>query len=243
MKNETEYQTECFSRSRLALGDKALSALSRTRVIVFGVGGVGGWCAEALVRTGLGHITIVDCDNIVPSNVNRQVIATSRTIGESKVAAFARRLSEINPSADILPVQARYCAESADEFNLSSFDYVIDAIDSVKDKAHLVRYALAAQRPILFSSMGAALRFDPSRVRATPFGKVSGDGLARALRAALRKSGGIPLNDFTCVWSDEPPAENAAEGAARGSIIQVTAVFGCFLAGLVVNDLRQNRLN
>lgn len=236
--SETEYQKECFSRTLLALGDKAFAALSNARAAVFGVGGVGGWCAEALVRTGIGHIEIVDCDEIVPSNANRQVIATSETVGEPKVEALSRRLAAINPNADIRAVKARYCTETAGNFDLASFDYVIDAIDSVRDKALLVRSALDAQRPVLFSSMGAALRFDPTRVRATPFDKVSGDGLARALRKALRESGGLPAKKFTCVWSDEPPAENSADGIARGSLVQVTAVFGCTLAGLVVNDLR-----
>ena len=235
---ETEYQRDCFSRSLLALGKKTFAALSCARAAVFGVGGVGGWCAEALARTGIGHVTIVDCDDIVPSNANRQVIATSETVGEPKVEALSRRLSAINPHACINAVKARYCAETADGFDIASFDYVIDAIDSVRDKAHLVRTTLAAQRPVLFSSMGAALRFDPARVRATPFDKVSGDGLARALRKALRDSGGIPAKKFTCVWSDEPPAENAEDGIARGSLVQVTAVFGCVLAGLVVNDIR-----
>ena len=234
---ETEYQKECFSRTLLAIGDKAFAALSNARAAVFGVGGVGGWCAEALARTGIGHIEIVDCDDIVPSNANRQVIATSETVGEPKVEALSRRLKSINPKVDIHAVKARYSAETAESFNLASFDYVIDAIDSVRDKAHLVRATLAAQGPVLFSSMGAALRFDPTRVRATSFDNVSGDGLARALRKALRESGGIPAKKFTCVWSDEPPAENAAEGIARGSLVQVTAVFGCVLASLVVNDL------
>ena len=242
MKIQSMTLEESHSRTRLAVGDEAFAAICRAKVAVFGLGGVGGWCAEALARTGVGGITVVDCDDIAPSNVNRQTIATCETIGRPKAEALAQRLASINPSADIRPFNARYCAETAGDFDLSSFDYVIDAIDSVRDKALLVRSALAAENTRLFSSMGAALRFDPLRIRTSPFDKVSGDGLAKALRAALRKSGGIPAKGFTCVWSDEPPAKNAAEGLARGSLVQVTAVFGFVLASIVVNDISRESI-
>jgi tRNA A37 threonylcarbamoyladenosine dehydratase len=228
---------EFTSRAAALAGAETVSALGRAKIAVFGVGGVGGWCAETLVRSGAGDVTIVDPDEVRPSNINRQTVATSLTVGMAKVDAFAKRLAEINPRARLRPVAARYCAETACSFDLGSFDYVIDAIDSVEDKALLVRSALASEKTTLFSSMGAALRFDPLRLRISPFGKVQGDALARALRHRLKKTGGVPERDFECVWSDEPPA--ACAGAERGSLMQVVAPFGCALASLVVNDLRR----
>ncbi len=217
-----------FQRTELLLGEETMRALSRTRVLVVGTGGVGSWCAEALVRTGIGHIALVDSDLVCASNVNRQLMATSATIGEPKVQALARRLREINPSAAISAIEGTYSADTAPAFNLEKYDYVIDAIDSVADKAHLIRNALSIPSVTLYSSMGAARRLDPFRVRATEFWKVQGDGLARALRNRFRKSGEFPARKFTCVWSDEPPRADA------GTVMHVTAAFGLALASLVV---------
>ena len=119
-----------FSRTELLLGTEAVDAFKRLRVIVFGVGGVGGWCAESLVRSGVGHLTVVDSDRVCASNVNRQVMATSRTVGQVKVEALRARLLEINPAADVEAVARVYSAETAATFDLGSFDYVVDAIDS-----------------------------------------------------------------------------------------------------------------
>ena len=217
-----------FQRTELLLGTNAMRALAKTRVIVVGTGGVGSWCAEALARTAVGHLTLVDSDRVCASNVNRQLMATSATIGEPKVAALARRLREINPAADIKAVDGVYSADTASTFKLEEFDYVIDAIDSVADKAHLIRHALSIPSVTLFSSMGAARRLDPFRIRATEFWKVQGDGLARALRNRFRKTGEFPVRKFTCVWSEEPPRAEA------GTVMHVTATFGLALASLVV---------
>ena len=217
-----------FQRTELLLGAPAMRALARTRVLLVGTGGVGSWCAEALVRTGVGRMTLVDADRVCASNVNRQLMATSATIGEPKVEALARRLREINPAADVAAVAGTYSADTAASFKLEEYDYVIDAIDSVADKAHLIRHALAIPSVTLFSSMGAARKLDPFRIRASEFWKVQGDGLARALRIRFRKSGEFPARKFTCVWSDEPPR---AEG---GTVMHVTAAFGLALASLVV---------
>lgn len=221
-----------FQRTELLLGEETMRALSRTRVLVVGTGGVGSWCAEALVRTGIGHIALVDSDLVCASNVNRQLMATSATIGEPKVQALARRLREINPSAAISAIEGIYSADTAPAFNLEKYDYVIDAIDSVADKAHLIRNALSIPSVTLYSSMGAARRLDPFRVRATEFWKVQGDGLARALRNRFRKSGEFPARKFTCVWSDEPPRAEA------GTVMHVTAAFGLALASLVVRKAK-----
>lgn len=221
-----------FQRTELLLGEETMRALSRTRVLVVGTGGVGSWCAEALVRTGIGHLALVDSDLVCASNVNRQLMATSATIGEPKVKALARRLREINPAADISAVEGVYSADTASTFKLEEYDYVIDAIDSVADKAHLIRNALSIPSVTLFSSMGAARRLDPFRIRATEFWKVQGDGLARALRNRFRKSGEFPARKFTCVWSDEPPRADA------GTVMHVTAAFGLALASLVVRKAK-----
>ena len=217
-----------FQRTELLLGAEAMRALAEARVLLVGVGGVGSWCAEALVRTGIGHLAIVDADRVCASNVNRQLMATPRTVGEPKVEVLARRLREISPSAAITSVTGTYSADTAASFRLEEYGYVIDAIDSVADKAYLIRHALSIPTVTLFSSMGAARKIDPLRIRASEFRKVVGDGLARALRNRFRKTGEFPCRKFTCVWSDEPPL---AEG---GTVMHVTAAFGLALASLVV---------
>ena len=225
-----------FGRLGLLLGSEAVNAFSRLRVIVFGVGGVGGWCAESLVRSGVGHLTVVDSDRVCASNVNRQVMATSRTVGQMKVEALRERLLEINPAAEIAAEARVYSAETAATFDLGSFDYVVDAIDSMRAKAHLINAVTRLERPTLVSSMGAARKRDPFRIRQTEFWKVQGDGLARALRRRFRQLGEFPAKKFTCVWSDELPAP-LGEGGALGSAVHVTAMFGFALAGLVLQGV------
>ncbi len=219
---------EFFQRTELLLGPATMRALARTRVLLVGTGGVGSWCAEALVRTGVGHLALVDADRVCASNVNRQLMATSKTLDEPKVEALARRLREINPAAEIAAIAGTYSSETSATFKLEAYDYVIDAIDSVADKAHLIRHALSLPSVTLFSSMGAARKLNPFRIRTSEFWKVQGDGLARALRNRFRKSGEFPCRKFTCVWSDEPPR---AEG---GTVMHVTAAFGLALASLVI---------
>ena len=200
-----------------------------------GVGGVGSWCAEALVRTGVGHLTLMDDDVVAASNVNRQCPATSKTIGRPKVEALAERLREINPAADIIPIPQRYpshLSAPSPTSTLSTFStlstlLLIDAIDSVDCKARLILDAFAAGVPVL-SSMGAALRTDPTKVRVTRFEKVEGDGLARALRQRFRKLGEFP-GKFSCVWSAEQPGRIAPD-QPKGSLMPVTATFGMCLA-------------
>ena len=222
-----------FDRLGLLMGAEAVDAFKGLRVAVFGVGGVGGWCAESLVRSGVVHLMIVDSDRVCASNVNRQVMATSRTVGQMKVEALRERLQEINPAAEVIAEARVYSAETADTFDLGSFDYVVDAIDSMRAKAHLINAVTRLERPTLVSSMGAARKTDPFRIRQSEFWKVRGDGLARALRARFRKAGEFPARKFTCVWSDEAPAPTGADGVL-GSAVHVTAMFGFALAGLVL---------
>ena len=223
-----------FDRARTLLGEEAFERLRAKKVAIFGLGGVGGWCAEALVRTGVRNLMLVDFDSIAPSNVNRQVMATSSTIGEVKIEALSKRLKEISPDVELELQPRRYDETSAGTFALERFDFVVDAIDSIDCKMRLIREVVALERAVLLSSMGAARRFDPTRVKVTPFSKVTGDALAKALRQRFRKSGGMPEKDFTCVWSDEPPAPSA--DGSLGSLMQVTAVFGLAIASVIVRS-------
>ena len=233
---------EIFKRSILALGERAFRRLRLAKVAVIGVGGVGGWCAESLVRAGLGRIMIVDPDRVAPSNINRQNVATTETVGELKVNVLEKRLLAINPGLEIDARAKAYTAENAGEFDFSLCDCVIDAIDSLDDKVHLIRHVTGMEGPLLLSSMGAAFRTDPFAVRKDEFWKVKGDGLARALRARFRRSGEFPGRRFTCVYSTEAPLEPedaplTQEARAYGSLPHVTASFGFALAALAVNAI------
>ena len=231
-----------FDRAERMLGRETMDALARLRVAVFGLGGVGSWCAESLVRSGVGHLMLVDSDTVCETNVNRQAMATSKTVGLVKAESLAERLREINPCVELDVRRKRYCAETAAEFDFTGFDYVIDAIDSVEDKALLIRNVLASPSTTLFSSMGAAFKMDPFMIRHSAFRRVAGDGLARALRHRFRKTGGMPERAFECVWSDERREGQTFERPC-GSIVHTTASFGFALAGLVVADVERPRRN
>lgn len=199
-----------FRRSELLLGDEAMRSIAEKRVIIFGVGGVGSWCAESLVRSGIKQLTIVDSDRVCITNINRQLMATAKTVGQVKVDALKERLLSINPAAEITAIQQIFTAETADSFHIDSYDYIIDAIDSLKDKALLILMATASSRigvdgkaPKFFSSMGAALKLDPTRIKTAEFWKVQGDPLARALRNRFKRDKVFPKRKFQCVYSDE----------------------------------------
>jgi len=225
-----------------------MEELSKIRVIVFGLGGVGSWCVEALVRTGVDKCTIVDPDMVSLDNLNRQVQANSATIGMPKAEALAGRLRGIRPSIRIDAVRGMFCADTVDGFGLPSYDYVIDAIDRLQDKALLIERCVA-QGVRIFSSMGAARRMDPTRVKTGRIRNTSHCPLARRLRRLLQES--PAALDVTCVYSDEPPTDSAVPcrssesednpsgdycTSINGSLVQVTAVFGFTLAGLVIQD-------
>jgi tRNA A37 threonylcarbamoyladenosine dehydratase len=221
-----------FARSEALLGTEVMESLRSTRVLIVGVGGVGSYCAECLIRTGLTHLTIMDGDTVQPSNINRQLPATAQTIGMPKVEALKARLLEINPEAEIeaLPIMAN--GEWL-EANGLPYDYIIDAIDSVNDKADLIINATRA-RVRIFSSMGAALRFDPTQVTTGELMSIKGDALAKAVRARMKKMGLHPYRKVRCVYS----TEQAQRCETRGSLMQVTAVFGLTLASMMIDDLR-----
>lgn len=234
----TEQENNIFLRSRLLLGDVGMARLQTARVIVFGVGGVGSWCVESLVRTGLRHITIVDSDNVCPSNINRQLMATTLTIGQPKVEVLKERLLQISPDAEITALQMTYSEETSEAFHLEQYDCVVDAIDSLPCKAHLI--LTATQQSTLFSSMGAALKTDPTKISVAEFWKVEGDPLARALRNRFKKQKTFPSQKFQCVYSKEPPHKNLftpETEQGNGSLSQITGIFGFTLAGLVINNL------
>ena len=191
-----------FHRTELLLGQEAMERLAAKRVIIFGVGGVGSWCAESLVRSGIGRLTIVDSDCVCVTNIYRQLMATIQTVGRVKVDVLRERLLTINPKAEITAMQKIFSADNAGDFALDNFDYIIDAIDSLKDKAELILRATRTSAT-LFSSMGAALKMDPTRIKVAEFWKVSGDPLARALRKKFKGRKDFPATKFQCVFSDE----------------------------------------
>lgn len=229
---------DIFQRVRPVGGDEMMTAMRHdVAVAVIGVGGVGSWCVEALVRTGIGRITIVDSDAVDVSNINRQLPATVSAIGQPKVEALARRLLDINPELQITTVCGRYCAETAADFDLDAYDYVVDAIDDLPSKALLIMNACRS-RAKLFSSMGAARKLAPERIAVAEFWKVQGCPLARALRNRFKKSGTYPSRKFKCVYSPETIEHRAdAEPGVNGTFMHATAIFGLTLASLVIRDL------
>ena len=255
-----------FNRAQLLLGSDAMERLNSIKVIIFGVGGVGSWCAESLVRSGISHLTVVDSDRVCITNINRQLMATVKTVGQVKVEALKERLLTINPMAEIDARQQIFSEETADSFCLESYDYIIDAIDSLKDKRLLIEMACQT-KAVFFSSMGAALKMDPTRIKVAEFWKVEGCPLARALRQRFKRLKRKPARKFLCVYSDEllenkghnascgtekcmcPKAKNGPGDAAllnhewcsskaqiNGSLMHITAIFGMTIAGLVVKD-------
>jgi len=228
-----------FERLALITGDEGLEKLACSSVLVFGAGGVGGWAAEALVRSGIGKIGIVDCDTICASNVNRQIEATTLTIGLPKAAALKKRLLEINPDCEITAWDELFCRENARVFDIGSAGYVIDAIDTLNHKLDLIE-AVCGAGVTLFSSMGMALKMDPSQIKIASVWKTTNCPLARLVRQGLRERGFS--SDFTVVYSGEllshasfpaPPGQKRVNGSA----VTVTAAAGLFLASLVLRDI------
>lgn len=263
-------EQQIFHRSRLLMGDAPLQRLHDIRVILFGVGGVGSWCAESLVRSGVKHLTIVDSDRVNISNVNRQLMATTQTVGQVKVEVLKERLLSINPEAEITAIQDIYNAENSESFRLNEYDVIIDAIDSLAEKAHLL---LTASRTdaLLYSSMGAALKMDPTRIQVAEFMKVRGCPLGRALRKKMKHQKVRPAKKFLCVYSDEvlpnlgeadvdgyepSIAEstttqegredllshnwNERKAQINGTMSHITAMFGFMLAGLIVQHFYES---
>ena len=244
-----------FSRTQVLLGQDGMERLYNARVAVFGIGGVGGYVCEGLVRSGVGAFDLVDDDKVCLTNLNRQIIATRKTVGKYKVDVMRERMLEINPDCDVRVHKCFYLPETAAEFNFSDYDYVVDAVDTVTAKVTLVLEAQKAGVPII-SCMGAGNKLDPSRFRVADIYKTQGCPLARVMRTALRKRG---VKKLKVVYSDEIPTRPIEDmsiscrshcicppGAKHtcterrdipGSTAFVPSVAGLIIAGEVVKDL------
>ncbi len=244
-----------FSRTELLLGKEAMEKLSRASVAVFGIGGVGSYCAEALARSGIGRIDLIDDDRVCLTNINRQLIATRKTVGKPKVEVMRQRMLEINPKVQGQDFQMFYTVQNADEFDLMPYDYVIDAIDTVSAKLKLVEKAHAAGIKLI-SCMGAGNKLDPTRFEVTDIYKTSICPLARVMRTELRKRNipslkvvysreaarePIETEETSCKHHCICPPETKRTCLIRrqvpGSISFVPAVAGLILAGEVIKDI------
>lgn len=228
------------ARTEMLLGAEGVERLSRARVAIFGVGGVGGYAAEAIARAGVGHIELIDSDRVSISNINRQIIATHHTVGKFKTEAMSERILSINPDAEVVCHSLFFDEENAHLFDFSKYDYVVDAIDSLSAKVHLIASA-HAQGAKIISAMGAGNKLDPTRFEVSDISKTTVCPLARAVRIALRKKG---INHLKVVYSKEPPVipPEVSDGEKRrvpGSISFVPSAMGLIIAGEVIKDIAQ----
>ena len=230
---------EQFSRTEQMLGAEAMARLRSSRVAVFGIGGVGGYAVEALARTGIGTLDLIDSDTVCESNLNRQIIALHSTLGQNKVDAAAARIRDICPETAVNRHCCFFLPETADQFDFSRYDYVIDAIDTVKGKLEIILRAKAAGVPVI-SCMGAGNKLDPTALRVADIYKTKVCPLARVMRYELRKRG---VDALKVVYSEEPPAAAAppdgetSRRSTPGSVMFVPAAAGLILAGEVIKDL------
>jgi tRNA threonylcarbamoyladenosine dehydratase len=244
-----------FSRTELLLGAEGMQKLKNSRVAVFGIGGVGTFSVEALARSGVGAMDLFDDDKVCLTNINRQLIATRKTVGKKKVEVMKDRVLEINPAAKVRIYETFYGAENADEFDLSLYDYIIDAIDTVSSKLVLIERAKEKSVPII-SCMGAGNKLDPTRLEVADISKTSMCPLAKVMRSELRKRG---IKNLKVVYSKEPPMQPIEDEAnsckshcicppdtkrkctirrqVPGSIAFVPSVAGLILAGEVIKDI------
>lgn len=222
--------SERLSRIESLIGTDALERLGKLRVAIFGVGGVGSVCAESLVRSGVCHLTLVDSDCVVESNINRQLPAMIPTVGRAKVDVLAEHFADINPEAEIVPVQALYSMADRDQFNFANFDVVVDAIDSLAHKIDLLATASEAGCHV-FCSLGAAGKLDPTQVRTASIWETSGCPLGKLVRNGLRKRDF--KGDFQAVYS----LEKNIKTTDLGSAMPVTAAFGLALSSLVIRSV------
>lgn len=247
--------TNQFSRTELLLGHEAMERLFRSRVAVFGIGGVGGYVCEALVRSGVGKFDLIDSDKVCLTNLNRQILATRKTVGKYKVEVMRERMLEINPEADIRVHRCFFLPENAEEFSFEEYDYVVDAVDTVTAKLAIVMKAKACKTPVI-SCMGAGNKLDAGRFRVMDIYQTDICPLAKVMRRELKKRG---VGQLKVVCSDEKPIRpsgcaaadcktdcgcppRTARRAIPGSIAFVPAAAGLILAGEVVKDLAKINL-
>lgn len=231
--------TTQFLRTEMLIGEAALAQLQKARVIVFGIGGVGGYVAEALARAGVGALDLVDNDVVSLSNINRQIIALHSTIGQAKVDVAAQRLLDINPNLQIVTHKTFYLPENKDTFDFKQYDYVVDAIDTVAGKIALIEQAHDAGVPII-SAMGAGNKLDATKLEVTDISKTHTCPLAKVMRQELRRRG---INHVRVVYSTEPAlkpsasTETSSKRQTPGSISYVPSVMGLLIAGEIIRDL------
>ena len=231
---------EQYERTARLVGETGIERLAGARVAVFGLGGVGGACVEALARAGVGALDLCDNDAVSESNLNRQIIATHATVGLPKTAAWAARIRDIDPAITVTAHNVFFLPETADAFDFTLYDYVVDAVDTVAAKTELIRRAKEAGVPVI-SAMGAGNKLDPTAFRVTDIEKTETCPLARAVRAYCRKAG---IRHVKVVWSAEQPTGGTAEEHGRhapGSISFAPPVMGYILAGEVIKDLLKTK--
>lgn len=248
-----------FSRTELLLGKEAMDKLANSRVAVFGIGGVGGYVCEALVRTGVGAFDLIDDDKVCLTNLNRQIIATRKTVGQYKVDVMKERMLEINPKVDVRVHKCFFLPENAEEFPFEEYDYIVDAVDTVTAKISLVMKAQGMNIPII-SSMGAGNKLDASKFQVADIYKTKVCPLAKVMRRELKKRG---VKKLKVVYSEEQPTRPIEDmsiscrthcicppGAKHkcterrdipGSVAFVPSVVGLIIAGEVVKDLSVNK--
>ena len=246
-----------FSRTELLIGPQGLDKLKNSTVAVFGLGGVGSFAAEALCRAGIGRLVIVDFDDICLTNVNRQLHALDGTVGKAKALVMAERLRLINPQADIIPYKDFYAADNSDFFLSNGYDYVVDAIDHITSKLHLIRSCKEKEIPII-SSMGAAAKLDPTLIKVADIAETQKCRMARSVRKLLKKQGiscGVKVVYSTEEYRQQEVKDGGCKGncicpnkddqrfscehrrVILGSISFIPSIFGLTMAGVVVNDL------
>ncbi len=221
-----------YTRTEMMLGSAATEKLRSAHVAVFGIGGVGGYAAEAIARAGVGKMTLVDPDAVSVTNINRQIIALKSTLGRNKAEVMKERILDINPECTVTALPIFFSEDNAESIDFSAFDYAVDAIDTVKSKLLIIKKAKKLGIPVI-SSMGAGNKLDPTRFRVTDIFKTTHDPLARAVRGELRKLG---ISELKVVYSDEAPTGERAAGAP-GSISFVPGAAGLALAKEVILDI------
>ena len=230
--------TDSFSRTELLIGKEAINKLSKSRVAIIGIGGVGGYVAEALARSGLGNITVIDNDKISISNINRQIIATTKNIGKYKVDVAKERILEINPEVNVKTYNIFFTPENANELDFANYNYIVDAIDTVSGKLALIEKAKENNIPII-CSMGAGNKIDPTKFEVADISKTTVCPLARVIRTELKKR---KITGVKVVYSKEipiKPQKQIRENSRTipGSIAFVPSVAGLIMAGEVIKDL------
>ncbi|MBQ7463385.1 MAG: tRNA threonylcarbamoyladenosine dehydratase [Lachnospiraceae bacterium] len=224
---------EQFSRTQLLYGEETMGRFAASRVAVFGIGGVGGYVVEALARSGIGALDLIDNDIVCPSNINRQIIATTKTVGRYKVEVAEERVHDINPDCRVRGFKTFFLPETADQFDFHEYDYVVDAIDTVTGKLSIIEKAKEAGVPVI-SSMGAGNKLEPSLFEVADIYETSVCPLAKVMRHECRKRG---IDSLKVVYSKEEPKKCSDRRDTPGSTAFVPSVAGLIMAGEVLNDL------